>query len=1039
MKSKIALALAICAVAFCAVADNEQDTLETSWLYTEDGITPESIFVTVYKKDGGSVDNIEVNANTKIGDLRSTIMTKIGESGTAPQAYALAAQGLAAALIEKYRNDLQSAQIDVLASSLGALLLECYGKTEYLDENGNWVPASEDMRKASWPDVVTTVTNGRKMFRAGMESNPETKPFTKRITKGAPDERVLKRRESRFDEGEHWSFRGIDDLLQGAYWSLNSSEFWQLGKSQYSNDRYAIPIFDSTDGNGKLKFMVNPIVDDKVVDVAGSGQQAVNKARLTFRKWYLTDNDRYLGDSSGNTLVYVLTNEAQQTATLRSNTELLVKDKTTNTLRYVPFGDRLKADGADPDEKTIEYTDDPAEEDSARALRIAGSLDAAEGQYPIMGEDGWLTWEYEIIADESSLTTNPATRTISIKGWGDKAEEQKLSDIMLAKPSEPKPDQPAEERVVLVRHTEGSTTNLELYAFGNMYKMSWSTNWNDAVKDIVDVEQVKMGERMTNILYSTVGDPDTIYNRLMKLTERAEAVGDRVNDTYTHITNLTQSAAGDVDSFYSHITNLTQSARDSEEKAKSTYQHILTISESAENESDAIYDRITNVLYKAKTSQEQADNAYTHLTNLIKTAGNPEAVYHHITNLTYKTHYTFITNVVEYMQTFENWTYVTNYLVMYMGVEQKKGDGPVAPPPVDRKDDPYDSEYEHDRVKDSLLPVKTALIVNDATNKPMDKLSAVHMLDFDVLDTNLVAVGSGADAEVYSLVQLRGYRAADVEDSPKIPIKRKRVDVKMPTGEAPYYEPTSSHTSLDWTDYPVELFGVTTNELRKVQKFLRENNITNILHTVISNNEWLATIRTNFYERVVPEKFLDKHSIWTNWTDQARTEIRDFHRAAVGDYPVKEWNEKELANTVVWKPKPKADSDVMFDITSWDERHRSLEVVDDYGLLHATNVWQVYGFGNAEVGTSPVKREDGFGNVELQWEMLGGNAIKFIGTDNSHYTIGKESDVTNEVTFASAADSNVQVGVQGDGSGNVTITIGVYYLNNASVQPPYAE
>lgn len=767
------------------------------------------------------------------------------------------------------------------------------------------------------------------------------------------------------------------------------SQWFRLG-----GDSHYLPLlrWGSADpGVGELIWTNFGGFDNTAFGEVPTAKQGTHGVPLTLRGWYTNDFEH-------TTVTRLMTEDDDDAKNLRKKLQILARKTISDQssapdhLTYIPIGDVISGLGLPPDGASIE--------------------DHTEGN-----------------------TTN-----LAIKGWhaGTATPNVVLADIMLSKTAEG--EQPDKEYTVLVRGHDNTLGSNDLYyaAIGDLYKMSWSTNWYDAVKGIVDAEQVVMGRHLTNLVYSAAGDPDTVYNRLVEITKRAENAGDRVNDTYTHLTNLTQSAAGDVDSFYSHITNLTQSARDSEEKAKSTYQHILTISESSENENDAIYDRITNVLYKAKTTQEQADNAYTHLTNLIKTAGNPEAVYHHITNLTYETHYTFITNVVEYMQTFENWTYVTNYLVMYMGVEQKKGDGPVEPPPVDKKDDPYDGEYEHDPVKDSLLPVKTALIVNDATNKPMDKLSAVHMLDFDVLDTNLVAVGSGADAEVYSLVQLRGYRAADVEDSPKIPIKRKRVDVKPPAGEAPYYEPTSSNTALDWTDYPVELFGVTTNELRKVQKFLRENNITNILHTVISNNEWLATIRTNFYQRVVPEKFLDKYSIWTNWTDQARTEIRDFHKAAAGDYPVKEWNQDELANTVVWKPKPKADSDVTFDIASWDERHRSLEVVDDYGLLHATNVWQVYGFDNAEVGTSPVKREDGFGNVELQWEMLGGNAIKFIGTDGSEAVVG-EASRTNTLTFASAADSNVKATVTDDGAGNVTVTIGVYYLNNASVQPPYAE
>jgi hypothetical protein len=58
--------------------------------------------------------------------------------------------------------------------------------------------------------------------------------------------------------------------------------------------------------------------------------------------------------------------------------------------------------------------------------------------------------------------------------------------------------------------------------------------------------------------------------------------------------------------------------------------------------------------------------------------------------------------------------------------------------------------------------------------------------------------------------------------------------------------------------------------------------------------------------------------------------------------------------------------------------------------------------------------------------LFGGGAVKFVGTDSESRTVGGPGATTNTVTFASAADSNVEVKVGGE-DGDVTITIGVYY------------
>ena len=62
----------------------------------------------------------------------------------------------------------------------------------------------------------------------------------------------------------------------------------------------------------------------------------------------------------------------------------------------------------------------------------------------------------------------------------------------------------------------------------------------------------------------------------------------------------------------------------------------------------------------------------------------------------------------------------------------------------------------------------------------------------------------------------------------------------------------------------------------------------------------------------------------------------------------------------------------------------------------------------------------------------GGTAVRLVGTDGSEAIVGSASR-TNTINFASAGDSNVKATVAGDGNGNVTVTFGVYYLQESNL------
>lgn len=70
--------------------------------------------------------------------------------------------------------------------------------------------------------------------------------------------------------------------------------------------------------------------------------------------------------------------------------------------------------------------------------------------------------------------------------------------------------------------------------------------------------------------------------------------------------------------------------------------------------------------------------------------------------------------------------------------------------------------------------------------------------------------------------------------------------------------------------------------------------------------------------------------------------------------------------------------------------------------------------------------------VKMDDVINGGTAVRLVGTDGSEAIVGSASR-TNTITFASAADSNVKATVAGDDAGNITITIGVYYLQESNL------
>lgn len=456
----------------------------------------------------------------------------------------------------------------------------------------------------------------------------------------------------------------------------------------------------------------------------------------------------------------------------------------------------------------------------------------------------------------------------------------------------------------------------------------------------------------------------------------------------------------------------------------------------------------------------------------------------------------WVTNMYENLQSINNWNVVSNFFFAYFGglaSSTEGGEGDI--PKIDPKDDPYSGDYEETEIKDAMLPVKNARNIVAITNTPLEMIKAEHVFDFDVIDTNCVNCAElGTSSNVYYLAQIRGFRNANASTGSKIPVKRKQENIQRPD-DADYDLETTSGYGIDWMDYPDALLALSSNDVERVIQWMKDNNVTNIFNVVASNADVLARMSTNLFSHVKAETLLDHETIWTNGA--CKIEIKGYEHCDKYTSPFVDWG--EVTNIVdrgwyedhgwyeyVIDPATVATNEVWHEnmvwITNWVTEvtedkifgWEKLPIADseaigrfsawtDYTLTSTTNlftlpgmepveakVMSLYGFADAVPEQVPYKfmpdpDEPGRDPTNLlnrlSWKYTFDRAIKFKGTDGSNFTVGPACNATNTVTFASAADSNVQVHVEEDQNdpGSVTITFGVYYLNNAGVTPPYVE
>ena len=99
--------------------------------------------------------------------------------------------------------------------------------------------------------------------------------------------------------------------------------------------------------------------------------------------------------------------------------------------------------------------------------------------------------------DGQSVVTNETDGAISLYGWESSDGVESLADFLTVdRESADADDLPTYE--VLARCTDGEDTSLAYLSLGNLYGVTWATNWTEAVEHITKEETIKIVNWTTN-------------------------------------------------------------------------------------------------------------------------------------------------------------------------------------------------------------------------------------------------------------------------------------------------------------------------------------------------------------------------------------------------------------------------------------------------------------------------------------------------------------------------------------------------------------
>lgn len=908
----------------------------------------------------------------EIGNIIERMIKKTQMTESAKNAFMLSKQALANAAFASIQAQKNTVRIDNLCASVEALFSNTYG--QYETAGGKVI--SKIHSSSSIDSIREQLMKSKNSIAAGGPAlgGDKDKPIKIVIDQAPYSQKQFEQWVE--DDNSLVSLKGYKHLDEAADdEGLGEANIFSWG---VESGNYYIPY---TAGKTRsIQWMKFRGIDTECLSGGRDNGNTDNKP--LHLKYWNNPNQSGCNESIQN----LLTNKTNGVASDRQKHALLARRDAGNghaSVHWVRFDEVALEAGGSPavDDHTIEQSVDyGAAQDSQKKLRLYGFKEAHAHTIPLKeaaGDNDYaLSWVGEITADESSLTTNPATRKISIKGWENEAEESKLSDILLAEPSKPKPDQPAEERAVLVRHTEGSYTNLELYAFGNMYKMSWSTNWNEAAKDIA----AKEAEKIINWNTNWVRLADNIVSS-------QSAMKEYVDNALNWSTNWFVSA-GELNNSVEELKEYIDGQFDINTNTLAVLDDIEALG-----------------LEGVRSPGDFIRYSYSYQTNLfaaIDDIDKREWV-QNITNV-----YNNVVNEIT------DWSVITNVFITYLDGKGDAGGGgggggnaPLELPPTK---DPYKEDFvKEEKYFDYLLPVKNGWMISHMTNNLWGVVNPEHALDNESLYTNNNFVA-----------EINGYWQAKTNQLP--------VKVAAPEGKK-----DSDGNPLDyeiaWYDFPSTLLSITTNDIDKIEKWFKMQSERSMLFMVSNNTEVVKKLKETPFQAIEAGYMLDHASVWTN--DDLRVEVMGFQHAPYGSYP-----EKVIGSSndeVKWTPVPKPDSEVMYGGTDpLATYHRSIERTDDFGLFNSTNVWSIYGFEDADENTAPHVHTDEYGNRELTWKPTGA-ALRVVGTDGTSRIVGGGAARTNTVNFASAPDSNVKVSVGGNNPDEITVTIGVYYLTESNL------
>ena len=366
---------------------------------------------------------------------------------------------------------------------------------------------------------------------------------------------------------------------------------------------------------------------------------------------------------------------------------------------------------------------------------------------------------------------------------------------------------------------------------------------------------------------------------------------------------------------------------------------------------------------------------------------------------------TFQTNSYERLHTIENWNYVTNFIVRYLGGMDSGGDGGGGSggdedtgPTIAPEDDPYSEEYVPQKIDDHLLPVKNARNIVAITNEPFSMLDAHNMLDFGSVNTNKD-----------NLAQLYGFDEAQTGTTP----------VKRSDGEGGY--------KLEWVEHPSALLEITTNGLEQIRQWMVKNSVTNIFTSVVSNSEALATMRTNLFAHVQADKLLDNESVWTN--NAGLVEVKGYRAASPYSVPFIDYDTDNEGRKMRWEPLPFADDEARERFGPYDGSMPSTisvrEVAED-DHTNSVKVLTLYGFDSAKVGQVPVKSSHtvDHDSFEIKWTYPRSGAFSYVDGNIlvGAVTVGRRAWRVEGMQNATNGQYRVKV-VLSTSDGDPTITV----------------